>query len=36
VIDRRLFLVLALFTTVVAPFRMSVLDSASGPAACPF
>ena len=31
-IDRRLFLVLALFTTAVAPFRMSMLDSASSPA----
>jgi hypothetical protein len=32
VIDRRLFLVLALFTTAVAPFHMSMLDSASSPA----
>jgi poly(3-hydroxybutyrate) depolymerase len=32
VIDRRLCLVLALLTTAVAPIRMSMLDSASGPA----
>jgi hypothetical protein len=32
VIDRCLFLILALLTTAVAPIRMTMVDSASSPA----